>query len=157
MEIGSVFSWAGVVARLLPVAWRLLRRFLRESHKLTITGTYKELGMMVIAIVVGVVAGFVGGRLFGFSAGLFIGCVVSLVVYVVAVKRSIKEEPVYHAPGFLTVEGREGYFCPKCWDESKRLIPMRVSDVWVPDVGRRVMIACAMCGYKKIRKPEELI
>ena len=153
MEIGSVFSWAGAVAKLLPLAWRLLGRSLRESHRLTITGTYRELGMMVIAIVVGAVAGLVGARYFGLLAGFFIGPVVTLVVYVGGVKYFLRQRPVYHPKGYLVVEGKEDVFCPICWDERKKLVPMdRTKDVIVTINGDTMegsdMFLCRICKYR---------
>ena len=149
MEIGSFFGWAGALVRLLPVARRLLRR----TPDLTITGTHKELGMMLIAIVVGVVAGLVSARYLGLLAGFFIGPVVTLVVYVAGVKYLLRQKPVYHRKGYLTVEGKEGYFCPKCWSEKKELIPMDLTKDFILTIRGEVvegsdMLLCRICKYR---------
>ncbi|WP_457601089.1 hypothetical protein [Hydrogenivirga sp.] len=146
MELGVIVSWAGALLKLLPKVAVLLRR----AHKLTITGTNAELGMMVISVVIG---GLVGLGVWVWKDALwsfFVAPSVAIVLYVILVKLKQAKEPVYHAEGYLTVEGREGVFCPKCWEEKKKLIPMRyVENVIVAPMGSQKLkrYICKMCGH----------
>ncbi len=153
MEIGNVFSWIGTVARLIPMGRSLLRLF----RNLTVTCTYIELGIIATAIVVGVAAGLLTAGLHLFT-GFFVCPLITITVYIGGVKFIRKTKVVYHPEGYLTVEKREEYFCHKCWDERKELVPMKQTIIQLPSKDghfQKLKLVCAKCGDKIFLNPGE--
>ena len=146
MELGAIVSWVGTLLKLLPKAAALLK----QARRLTITGTSTELGMMVVSVVIGGLAGL-GVWLWKDALwSFFVAPTVAIILYVSLVKLKQAKEPVYHAEGYLTVKGREGVFCPKCWEERKKLVPMQyVENVIVTPVGSKELkrYICKMCRH----------
>lgn len=147
MEWGAIVSWAGALLKLLPKVGVLLR----QVRRLTITGTNAELGMMVISVIIGGLVGLVLWLWKGALWSFFVAPAFSVILYVIFVKVKQAKEPVYHAEGYLTVEGKEGVFCPKCWEEKKKLVPMRHREAKLPTLAGDTVeyedYICEMCRH----------
>lgn len=148
MDIWSIVKEAGAVLRLLPI----VKNLPRWVPKLTLTGDTVELYMGLFAIIVGTLTGLVMSKFTKDMLAIFTASLFTLFVFIIGMKirERFKLKITYHPEGYITVEGKEGVFCPKCFEEKGKFIPLKRSFVGIPTIDgdwkKLPAYVCRYCG-----------